>query len=561
MVESRTIFDMRRLPGMSRGQRCYAALIALVIAMSCCLPSSANAAATTPPVGWLHTSGSKILTAANKTHTIKAINWFGLETSNCAPHGLWQISLDAGLAQIASFGFNTIRLPYSNECLTATEPTSIDYTKNPDLVGKTPLQIMDAVVVKARQYGLSVILDRHRPDFSAQSELWYTAQYSEARWIADWTMLAKRYKSDSTVIGFDLHNEPRGTACWGCGIKARDWAAAATRAGNAVLAVNPKLLIIIEGVEKQATKGITWWGGGLADAATRPIKLKVANRLVYSTHDYPASVFAQKWFSAKNYPANLAGVWTSNWGFLQRKNVAPVLIGEFGTKLQTSSDRQWLTTLVSYIKQYHFSFAYWSFNPNSGDTGGLLADDWVTPQQAKLTALRPILGPGRTVTPILPPPAPTPTPAGGSSSTPSIAPTKSPSQPPRSSAPSSSAPSSSAPSSSAPSSSAPSSSSGTPTGGGLDADWLVTSSWPGGYVAEVTLTADAAAGAWKLDFADPDATAVVNAWGMTCEPDAGRITCDGAGWAENLAMGQSVTVGLQVASPTAGPPDPDLTVR
>ncbi len=552
---------------MSRGPRCYAALIALVIAMSWCLPSTSNAA-TTPPVGWLHTSGSKILTASNTTHTIKAINWFGLETSNCAPHGLWQISLDAGLAQIASFGFNTIRLPFSNECLTATEPTSIDYTKNPDLVGKTPLQVMDAVVAKARRYGLSVILDRHRPDSSAQSELWYTAQYSEARWIADWTMLAKRYKSDSTVIGVDLHNEPRGTACWGCGIKARDWAAAATRAGNAVLAVNPKLLIIVEGVEKQASKGITWWGGGLADAATRPIKLKVAHRLVYSTHDYPASVFAQKWFSAKNYPANLAGVWTTNWGFLQQKNLAPVLIGEFGTKLQTSSDQKWLTTLVSYIKQNKLSFAYWSFNPNSGDTGGLVQDDWVTPQQAKLTALRPILGPGRTVKPILPAPAPTPTPTstGGTGPRPSSTPSTSSAGPTPSSKPSSTAPASTPPSadpsSTDPSSTASSSTdSGTSTGGGLDAEWQVTSSWPGGYVAEVTLTAETAATDWALSFTDGDADRVVNAWGMTCSPDDDAITCDAADWADDLAAGQAITVGLQVATDSAPPSDPELTVR
>ena len=40
------------------------------------------------------------------------------------------------------------------------------------------------------------------------------------------------------------------------------------------------------------------------------------------------------------------------------------------------------------------SFAYWSFNPNSGDTGGLVTDDWVTPQRDKLEALRPLLGGG-----------------------------------------------------------------------------------------------------------------------------------------------------------------------
>ncbi len=37
------------------------------------------------------------------------------------------------------------------------------------------------------------------------------------------------------------------------------------------------------------------------------------------------------------------------------------------------------------------SFAYWSWNPNSGDTGGLVADDWSSPEQDKLDALAPLL--------------------------------------------------------------------------------------------------------------------------------------------------------------------------
>ena len=51
--------------------------------------------------------------------------WFGMETAGCAPHGLWQIGLDEGLAQIASFGFTTIRQPFSNACLHAqTTPSA-----------------------------------------------------------------------------------------------------------------------------------------------------------------------------------------------------------------------------------------------------------------------------------------------------------------------------------------------------------------------------------------------------------------------------------------------------
>ena len=508
------------------------ALAGAVLLAVVALGATAVPAAAAAPTGWLHTKGSQILDSNNKAHVLRATSWFGMETSNCAPHGLWTINLDDGMAQIASFGFNAIRLPFSNECLEPTsEPTSINHALNPRLEGLSTPQLMDAFVASAKAHGLSIILDRHRPDSAAQSELWYTSRYSEQRWIVDWTALAKRYAKDPTVVAVDLHNEPHGAACWGCGDPRRDWAAAATRAGNAVLKVNPRLLIIVEGVEKQKSS-TTWWGGGLADAKKHPLKLKVANRLVYSTHDYPASVFAQPWFAAKSYPRNLPGVWKASWGYLQEGGTTPVLLGEFGTKLRTASDKQWLTALVDYVRVNKMSFAYWSFNPNSGDTGGLVKDDWRTPERAKLDLLRPILGRQTTFTPKT------------RTSSPSTNSTDQPTPAPSSPAPTTSG-------------TGPTSSG---TVGGTTADWRLQSSWPGGYVAELTLTSTPGRAGWTVSWPDTEATSVVNAWGMTCTADAGTIRCTGAGWGRELAPGQAVRVGVQVATSGAPPAMPSLTL-
>ena len=96
------------------------------------------------------------------------------------------------------------------------------------------------------------------------------------------------------------------------------------------------------------------------------------HQLVYSPHDYPATVFAQTWFSAPDYPANLAAVWDAHWGYLVTQNIAPVWVGEFGTKKQrTASDRQWLSAMAAYVAQKKLSFAFWCWNPDSGDTGGI----------------------------------------------------------------------------------------------------------------------------------------------------------------------------------------------
>ncbi len=522
--------------------RVTAAMLAALLALSACgAPpsgtSTLDAVRTTDTTaatsGWLHTDRGTIRNAANQAYVIKAANWFGLETDQCVPHGLWTIALNDGLKQIRSMGFNTIRLPYSNECITSGRvSTDTNFTANPDLRYKTPLQVMDLFIAKSKAAGLNVILDRHRPSSAAQSELWYTSAVPESKWISDWTMLAARYRNEPAVIGVDLHNEPHGAARWGGARPATDWHAAATRAGNAIQAVNPRLLVIIEGVEVSNDGSYTWWGGGLADVKARPVRLNVPNQVVYSPHDYPASVYPQKWFSAADYPANLPGIWDARWGYLAKEGIAPVLVGEFGTKLETASDRQWLSQFVKYMGSTGMSFAYWSFNPNSSDTGGLVRTDWRTPEAAKLEALKPLLG---TPAPVAAPsPAPTATPSPPAAPAPSPSPSPSPSPAPSSPAPS--------------------------PGSRITAKWSLQNSWSGGYTANITVTATDTVGSWSVTYADPNVTSVPNSWGAKCSFVAQKsITCVGADWASTLRKGQSVTVGLQVGA-VKPPVAPAMTV-
>jgi endoglucanase len=360
--------------------------------------------------GYWHTSGSKILDSNNQQVRIAGINWFGFETSNYAPHGLWARDYKSMLDQIKSLGYNTIRLPYSNQLFDAgSTPNSINfYQMNADLQGLTTgLQVMDKIVAYGGSIGLRFILDRHRPDAGGQSPLWYTAAYSESRWISDWVMLANHYAGNTAVIGADLHNEPHHIqgnnatgACWGCGTTTVDWRLAAERAGNAILAANSNWLIFVEGVDcfgpngvMQATEGAdcTWWGGQLAGAKDYPVRLNVANRVVYSAHEYDNGVFDQTWFSAANFPSNMSALWDKWWGYLAKGNIAPVWIGEFGTTLNDTKDGQWLSTLMSYINANGMNWTFWCWNPDSGDTGGILKGDWISIETAKQAYLSPYM--------------------------------------------------------------------------------------------------------------------------------------------------------------------------
>jgi endoglucanase len=375
-------------------------LVAAILVASLLLNTADQGQKAKGPVlgqGHWHTNGNQILDANNQPVRIAGVNWFGFETPAYVVHGLQIRSYKSILNQVKTLGYNTLRLPYSNQLFDAgSMPQGINYALNPDLRGLHGLPLMDKIVNYASQIGLHIILDQHRPDAEAQSALWYTAAYPESRWISDWQMLATHYKNNLMVIGADLHNEPHAPACWGCGDPATDWQLAAQHAGDAILSVNPNWLIFVEGVSCYNGNGATtstnenpcyWWGGNLQGVNTHPVKLSVPDRLVYSIHDYPASVTNQPWFSTPGYPANLTDVWEHYWGFIYKQDIAPVWVGEFGTKLQTNEDQQWFSSLVNYIKVGQLSWTFWSLNPDSADTGGILNDDWTTVNTAKQKAL------------------------------------------------------------------------------------------------------------------------------------------------------------------------------
>jgi endoglucanase len=291
--------------------------------------------------------------------------------------------------QMVSSGFNTMRFPYSNEMFDPhSVPTGINYKLNPDLKGLKGVALMDKIIDAATSRGMAVILDQHRPDQYAQSDLPYTDKLTEQQWIDDWTMLARHYRNNPMVVGADLHNEPKGQATWGDGNPKTDWQLMAQKAGDAVLAANSHWLIFVEGIDHYKNQ-YYWWGGDLRGAKDHPVKLSVPNRLVYEAHDYGPGVYNQNWFQAKDFPRNMPKIWDEHWGFIKKQNTAPVLLGEFGGKsVGNTTEGKYQKSLVSYLKQRGISYTYWCWNPDSGDTGGVLKNNWKTVDQSKLKMLQ-----------------------------------------------------------------------------------------------------------------------------------------------------------------------------
>ena len=511
-----------------RARFAWGAAILLVASILASVPTlSQPAPVAAAGAGYWHTSGRQVLDASNTPVRIAGINWFGFETSNLVPHGLWTRDYKSMLDQIKSTGYNTIRMPYSDDIFKNAIVQGINQSNgmNADLTNLTSLQIMDKLVNYGGSIGLKFILDRHRPDSSGQSALWYTSTVSEATWIADLKSLATRYAGNSAVIGIDIHNEPHDPACWGCGDQTIDWQAAATRAGNAILASNSNMLIFVEGIQTyNGTSG--WWGGNLMGVADHPITLSVANRLVYSAHDYATSVSDQTWFHDPTYPANMAGIWNTRWGFVFNQNIAPVWIGEFGTTLASTIDQTWLRTLVSFMKTGtdSYQWTFWCWNPNSGDTGGILNDDWTTINTTKDAYLSSIKFP-----------------LSGSTPTPSATVVRTAS------------PSATAVRTASPSATAVRTASPTPVGTGsgtatCTATFAYASQWGNGFTANVTVTAGSAATkTWRVTWTWGGSQAITNSWNATVTSSGTAVTATNLSYNGAIAAAGNTAFGFQAS--------------
>lgn len=368
-------------------------LLVVIAAVAALAAPAVAAAGVRPP---LTTSGNAIVDANGDRVVLQGVNWFGFETSTHAPHGLWSRDYRSMLAQIRGQGFNAIRLPFSLQMVRSSTTSGIDFGngRNAALQGKAPLEVMDEIIAEAGRNDLMVILDNHSTtDDSFTHPLWYgLGGYSEDDWVATWRLLATRYARTANVVAADLKNEPHGEATWGTGA-ANDWRRAAERAGAAVQAIAPHWLIVVEGIEGPVVGGQEldrhWWGGNLEGVRANPVRLPVANRLVYSPHEYGPEVYPQPWFSDPNMAATLADRWQKGFGYIHEAGIAPILIGEFGAKQvdPATVEGEWITQFADYLAERGMHWTFWAWNPNSGDTGGVLMDDWITIQAQKMGLL------------------------------------------------------------------------------------------------------------------------------------------------------------------------------
>src|SRR5215471_896072 len=211
------------------------------------------------------------------------------------------------------------------------------------------------------------------------------------------------------VIGADVRDAPRAqlsppapasctdcgdtcpcdVAAWGGSNLLTDWPSAAERAGNAIHGINPNLLIIVEGIDSSRT----------IPAGSRPITLDVANRIVYSPHDYPYTYNGVMSFASYD---EFKTTLEQEWGYLMTAGqpfTGPVWC-VFGAS-HRGTDATFWSWIRQYVTEKDVDWAYWAINGTEGrgysrDFGaeeiwGVLNMDWngvaSTDHQSTLQAL------------------------------------------------------------------------------------------------------------------------------------------------------------------------------
>ncbi|MEU3748508.1 MULTISPECIES: glycoside hydrolase family 5 protein [Streptomyces] len=372
--------------------------------------------------GPLSTRGRYIVDADGNRFKLKASNWAGAQgtwegsgdvddvlnhqadqKSNNIPLGLDRTPISRILADFHALGLNSIRLPYADAMIdddTVVPDQAV--AANPQLQGKTPLEVFDAVVAALTADGFAVILNNHTTTYRFccsldGNERWNTSQTTE-KWIDNWLFLVNRYASNKRVVGADLRNEVRrdfnNDPNWGWG-NDHDLYKAYQLAGNRILEAAPDMLVIMEGINWQGIPQGMFPHGRPTLTPVRNLSNTLINsgKLVYAAHFYG--------FTGPNHTGSTGGWQNGETNDPRYRDLspedlirvvddqalfvtdegqhftAPVWISEFGTGGRGQTDQKeidWFARFTDILVENDTDFAQW---PLVGwSTNGKINDNW-----------------------------------------------------------------------------------------------------------------------------------------------------------------------------------------
>ncbi|MDD5395033.1 MAG: cellulase family glycosylhydrolase [Thiothrix sp.] len=179
-------------------------------------------------------------------------------TENAIDNFGWKNYDESSFQEIAGLGFNTVRLMMSF--------VVFEDNANPGVYKDEGWAWLDRNIQWAKKHNLRLLLDMHEPPGGGQlpNQLGLTTA-TKARLENLWAAIAQRYRNETTVLGYDLLNEPYTS----------DWFAYAPTLISKIRAVDPNHLIYIQPSYNPTDQGVA--------GKTYPLPF---NNMVYDVHFY-----------------------------------------------------------------------------------------------------------------------------------------------------------------------------------------------------------------------------------------------------------------------------------
>lgn len=110
----------------------------------------------------LRARGRDVVDREGRRFKLSSVNWYGGSDELFIPGGLDVQHRDVIAQTIRVLGFNSVRLPYSDE-MVMRNPAVLPHllAANPDLIGMRALDVFEAVVTSLTDAGIAVIVNNH----------------------------------------------------------------------------------------------------------------------------------------------------------------------------------------------------------------------------------------------------------------------------------------------------------------------------------------------------------------------------------------------------------------
>ncbi len=230
------------------------------------------------------------------------------------------------------------------------------------------LNELDKVLKACQRYGLKVVVDMHSPpggrNQNGDLAIFHEHLYQE-HFITIWKNIARRYKGNPTIWGYDLVNEPQQNSPSPVGVS--DYLSTQVRAAKAIRSIDAQVPIFIE-----------------ASAGDSPIgyldmePVDVPN-VIYEVHMYAPGVFTHQGIHNNNtgitYPGEIGSIL---WNKKQLRKVlqpvrdfqlaynVPIYVGEFSAVRWAPGAVNYLRDCIELFEKYGWDWTYHAYREWQG---------------------------------------------------------------------------------------------------------------------------------------------------------------------------------------------------